>query len=134
MLSINRRLASRLVATGRWRPLVAPMRLVRSIACHVPVETSAEAVYPPFARYVHACTVPADAQLVFTSGQLGITADGTVPEGAEAQTNVALQNVSTILQAAGAGMENIVRLNAYVSGREHLQGYMRARDAALGPP
>ena len=133
MLSINRRLASRLVATGRWRPLVAPMRLVRSIACHVPVETSAEAVYPPFARYVHACTVPADAQLVFTSGQLGITADGTVPEGAEAQTNVALQNVSTILQAAGAGMENIVRLNAYVSGREHLQGYMRARDAALGP-
>ena len=38
--------------------------------------------------------------------------------------------------AAGAGMEHIVRLNAYVTGREHLPGYMKARDAALGqlPP
>ena len=74
--------------------------------------------------------------MVFTSGQLGIKPDGVTPEGAKEQTRVALQNVKQVLEAAGAGVEHIVRLNAFVTGREHLPGYMAARDEMFGelPP
>ena len=90
-------------------------------AVHSPLETPSD-VHPPFARYTHACLVPPDSHLIFTSGQLGITSAGSIPEGAEAQTALALKNIAQILASSGAGLENIVRLNAYVSGREHLAG------------
>ena len=38
---------------------------------------------------------------------------------------------------AGMDRRNIVRLNTYVTGREHLAGYMKARDAffaEIDPP
>ena len=95
-------LASRLRAAESPLP-VATTRLcvasARRLLCvqHTPVEVAASDVHPPFARYVHACTVPADAQLIFTSGQLGIAADGSVPHGAEAQTTLALANVANVL-------------------------------------
>jgi enamine deaminase RidA (YjgF/YER057c/UK114 family) len=37
-------------------------------------------VRPPFAAYSHGTHVPAGAEWVFTSGQLGITPDDTIPE------------------------------------------------------
>ena len=74
------------------------------------VEVPADKVYPPFARYAHAATVPADAKLIFTSGQLGISPDGTVGPTAEAQAAVCFDNVAKILDEAGAGVEHIVRL------------------------
>jgi enamine deaminase RidA (YjgF/YER057c/UK114 family) len=105
-------------------------------SCSTAVQTAASAVHPPFARYAHACVVPAGLRLIFTSGQVGIAPDGTIPTDAEAQTALAFANVQAVLNAAGAGLEHIVRVNAYVVGREHLQPYMRARDAAIGslPP
>lgn len=115
-------------------------RVLTTTACasrqHTPVEVPKEAAYPPFARYVHACTVPQDSTLIFTSGQLGITPDGHIPASVEEQTSLAFQNISAVLGVAGASLSHIVRLNAYVSGREHLAGYMRSRDAAIGdlPP
>ena len=127
----------RTVASLR-RPAPAASRSLRlrCTVAHTPVETNPAEVHPPFARYVHACSVPSDTRLIFTSGQLGIDVEGSIPTGAEAQTTLAFRNVAAILASAGAGMEHVVRLNAFVTGREHLPGYMRARDAALGalPP
>ena len=107
-------------------------RLHSQSSVHTPIATKAVDAHPPFARYAHGCVVPPHARLIACSGQLGITKDGAIPDGAEAQTALALQNVSAILAAEGAGLQHVVRLNAYVTGREHLPGYMRARDAALG--
>ena len=114
-------------------------RLVSSSAYKVAttsVDVAPDIVHPPFARYSHASVVQSDAKLIFTSGQLGIRPDGTIPVDVEAQAELAFGNIASILQAAGAGVEHIVRLNSYVTGREHLQGYMRARDAFIGdlPP
>jgi len=94
-------------------------------------------VHPPFARYSHGVEVRAGARMLFCSGQLGIRPDGTVPEGAEAQTAQALANVAAVLAEAGMGPGDIVRLNAYVADRAHLTGYMAARDAfiaGIDPP
>lgn len=88
-----------------------------------------EGIHPPFSRYSHGVEVPAGWRMVACSGQLGIGADGTVAEGAEAQTALALGNLEAILAEAGMSRADVVRLNAYVTDRAHLAGYMAARNA-----
>ncbi|MBJ3775942.1 RidA family protein [Acuticoccus mangrovi] len=86
----------------------------------------------PFSNYAHAVEVPAGMRLLVLSGQLGIGADEAVPIGAEAQAELCFRNISAILAEAGADASNLVRLNAYVAGREHLAGYMAARNRFVG--
>ena len=85
-------------------------------------------IAPPFARYSHGAA--SDAVIV-TSGQLGVAADGSVPEGARAQAAICFANIDAILAAAGAGRGDVLRINAYVTDRAHMAGYMAARDAWL---
>src|SRR6056297_440571 len=87
------------------------------------------AIRPPFARYAHAVEVAAGARLLFASGQLGLAPDDMLPEGAEAQAERCLANLDAILEEAGMGRSDVVRLNAFVTAREHMAGYMAARDA-----
>jgi 2-iminobutanoate/2-iminopropanoate deaminase len=72
--------------------------------------------------------VPAGHRLVFTSGQLGIRADATIPPDCEAQAELCFANIGAILAEDSMTMANVVRLNAYVTDRAHMQGYMRSRD------
>ena len=88
-------------------------------------------IAPPFARYAHGVAVPAGHRLVVTSGQLGLAADGSVPEGAAAQAAICFANLDAILAEAGAARADVIRLNAYVTDRAHMAGYMAARDAWL---
>ena len=87
---------------------------------------------PPFARYAHGVEVPAGARLVVTSGQLGIDAGGAVPEGARAQADLCFGACAAILAEAGMGPADVIRINAFVTDRAHMAGYMAARDAWLG--
>jgi enamine deaminase RidA (YjgF/YER057c/UK114 family) len=94
-------------------------------------------IAPPFARYSHGIAVDAAGRLAATSGQLGVAADGTVPEGAEAQARICFANALAILAEAGLRAAHVIRINAYVTDRAHMAGYMAARDAAfagIDPP
>ena len=91
-------------------------------------------IRPPFARYSHAIEVPADHRIIFVSGQLGITAGDVVPGDVVAQTRLCFENIGSILQDAGMRFHNIVRINAFVTGREHLAGYMEVRDEYVADP
>ncbi len=91
-------------------------------------------IHPPFSAYSNGVEVPAGQKLVFCSGQLGITADGTIPPGAEAQAELCFDNVEAILAESGLGLEHVVRINAYVTGREHLRPYMEARNRRFASP
>jgi enamine deaminase RidA (YjgF/YER057c/UK114 family) len=88
----------------------------------------------PFGRYSHGVEVPAGSRLVFCSGQLGVGPDDFVPDGVEAQTQLCFENISAVLREAGLGLSDIVQINAYVTAREHMQGYMKVRDAHVGDP
>ncbi len=88
-------------------------------------------IAPPFARYSHAVALPPGRGLIAVSGQLGLAADGSVPDGAEAQAAICFANLDAILAEAGADRGDVVRLNAYVTAREHMPGYMAARDTWL---
>ncbi len=89
---------------------------------------SPSSIRAPFARYSHGIAVPAGYRLVFTSGQLGAGPDERVPADCEAQAELCFANIAAILAEDGMTLANVVRLNAYVTGREHMQAYMRARD------
>ena len=82
----------------------------------------------PFARYSHGIEIPAGWRLVFCSGQLGIGPDDAIPEDAAAQTELCFANIAAILGEAGLGLSDIIRINAYVTAREHLPAYMAVRD------
>lgn len=85
-------------------------------------------IAPPFARYAHGV---AGAGILVTSGQLGLAPDGTLPGDAEAQARICFANIDAILEEAGTGRDRLMRINAYVTDRAHMAGYMAARDAWL---
>ncbi|MBU1305887.1 MAG: RidA family protein [Alphaproteobacteria bacterium] len=91
-------------------------------------------IHPPFAPYSHGVVVPAGQRLVFCSGQLGIAANAHVPPDCAGQARICFDNIAAILREAGMGLEHIVRINAYVSGREHLPAYMGVRNALFAAP
>lgn len=83
-------------------------------------------LHPPFAAYSHGIL---SGDLMVTSGQLGIAANGDVPSGAEAQARLAFTAIDAILAEAGMTRADVLRVNAYVTARDHMAGYMAARDA-----
>lgn len=53
---------------------------------------------------------------VFTAGQVGLDPQTSkLVEGLEGQTERALQNVAAVLEAAGLGFSNVVRVNIFVT-------------------
>lgn len=54
--------------------------------------------------------------LIITSGQLPIDpATGAFPDGIQAQTKQSLTNVKAILEAAGSGMDKVVKTTVFLS-------------------
>ena len=94
-------------------------------------ELTPDTLRPPFARYAHGVEIPAGWRIVQTSGQLGIRPDDSVPEDARTQADICFASISEILAAAGMGPSDVAHINAYVTDRAHMAGYMAARDAFL---
>jgi enamine deaminase RidA (YjgF/YER057c/UK114 family) len=88
----------------------------------------------PFARYSHGIAVPAGWRLAVCSGQLGMAADGAVPAGVREQADLCFANIAAILAEARMTLADIVRINAYVTDRADMKGYMDSRDAHVGAP
>ena len=63
--------------------------------------------------YSHAVVI---GQFVFTSGQLGFDPEnGKLKEGVEAQAEQALTNLKTVLEAAGASLESVVKTTVFLA-------------------
>ena len=53
--------------------------------------------------------------LIITSGQLGMDpSTGIVCDGIEAQTRRSLMNCAAVLEAAGAGLENVIKTTVFL--------------------
>jgi 2-iminobutanoate/2-iminopropanoate deaminase len=91
-------------------------------------------IHPPFSAYSNGIEVPGGQKLVLTSGQLGIDKDGNIPSTAAEQAELCFDNIAAILAEAGLGLEHVVRVNAFVSGREHLRPYMEVRNRRFTAP
>jgi enamine deaminase RidA (YjgF/YER057c/UK114 family) len=69
---------------------------------------------PPTHGYSHMVTVPAGTQ-VWVAGQVATDADGSVPDGIEAQARLAFENVARALAAAGASWADVFKMNVSVT-------------------
>jgi len=78
--------------------------------------------------------VSSRSRFVFASGQLGIDRDGVIPSDAAGQARVAFDNIAAILAEGGMSLKDVVKLNAYVTGREHMRGYMDVRNSLFEEP
>ena len=81
----------------------------------------------PLGMYSHGMIVKG-GELVVVAGQVGMTADGRVA-GADigSQTKQALENVRTVVEAAGCTMRDVVRLQTFLTRSEDIAGFMAAR-------
>ncbi|KOR87924.1 RidA family protein [Paenibacillus solani] len=59
--------------------------------------------------------------LLFTSGQLGMDASGQFAKAVEEQAKHSLLNVKAILEAAGFGMEHIVKTTVFLKDMNDFQ-------------
>ena len=57
--------------------------------------------------------------MIFTSGQIALTAEGKLAgETIEAQTRQVLQNLSEVLAAAGASLDDVLKTTVFLSDME----------------
>lgn len=88
-------------------------------------------IRPPFAAYAHGTEIPAGKRVIVTSGQLGIRADDSIPESSYDQALVCFENITEILREGDMRPGDTAHISAYVTSRDHMAGYMRARDEFL---
>ncbi|MDQ4029343.1 MAG: Rid family detoxifying hydrolase [Actinomycetota bacterium] len=84
-------------------------------------QNAPEAIGP----YSHA--VSSDG-LVFCSGMVGLdpSSGALVEESIQAQTRRALQNLGAVLESAGAGFGNVVKVTAYLTDMGQFAGFNEA--------
>ena len=75
-----------------------------------------DSIHPPLAAYSHQIEISGAERQLVMSGQVGMTADGHVPDDPIEQLGVALDNVERNLEAAGMGIGDLVRLTMYLVG------------------
>jgi enamine deaminase RidA (YjgF/YER057c/UK114 family) len=94
-----------------------------------------KSIRTPFARYSYGVEVPAGYRLLVCSGQLGIDPNDRIPDTVEEQARLCFRNIEAVLKEAGLGFADLVRINAFVTGREYMKGYMAVRDEfTVDPP
>jgi enamine deaminase RidA (YjgF/YER057c/UK114 family) len=90
-----------------------------------------EGVAPPLSAYSHGVVADPGLRWLHVSGQVGAAPDGSVPDGAEAQMRQAWANALAVLVAAGMGLDDVVKVNVFLTRPEDVPLYRTVRDEAL---
>ena len=86
----------------------------------------------PAGQYTQAVEVTGASRMLYVSGQVGVAADGSIPENAEAQSALAWRNLQTQLLAAGMGIENLVKITTIVCNPADIAAVRAGRASVLG--
>jgi enamine deaminase RidA (YjgF/YER057c/UK114 family) len=86
----------------------------------------------PFGAYSHACEVPAGARTLYLAGQVGVRADGSIPDSVEEQAEIACGNILVSLKEAGMDTGNIAKMLVALVNRDDLKAYRAGRDRVFG--
>ena len=79
-------------------------------------------------NYSHAVEVPPNARTLYISGQVPVAADGSTPEGIEDQVVLAFDNVQTVLAEAGMSLDDVVRVNVYLTDESYFPAFRDRRN------
>jgi enamine deaminase RidA (YjgF/YER057c/UK114 family) len=86
----------------------------------------------PSGPYSLGVEIPAGQRLLFVAGQVPVAADGSTPAGIKAQSEQVWRNILNVLESAGMGVENLVKVNHYLTKPENIPGYGEVRSRMLG--
>lgn len=95
---------------------LATMARAAPVAVAVPV-AQFRPIQPTGYSYAQACEVVGPSRLLFVSGQVPEDADGKVPPDFASQCRLAWANVRAQLEAAGMGLDNLVKVTVFLSDR-----------------
>ncbi len=90
-----------------------------------------DTIAPAFSRYSLGVEAPAAARWLFVSGQVGVDPGGGLADGSEAQMETAWRNVLAILESAGMGGRDLVKVTVYLTNAEDIGLYRQVRDRVL---
>jgi 2-iminobutanoate/2-iminopropanoate deaminase len=68
----------------------------------------------PASRYSQGVLVPHNARRLVISGQIGMTKDGKVLDGIEAQLRQTWQNILAVLREGGMSVTDVVKITSFV--------------------
>ncbi len=71
---------------------------------------------------------------LFLSGQLGMDPEGNLADGVEAQTQRALENLRHLLEAAGLGLEDVVKTTIFLKNMEDFPRVNEVYASFFSPP
>jgi 2-iminobutanoate/2-iminopropanoate deaminase len=86
----------------------------------------------PNGPYSLGVEIPAGQRVLFIAGQVPMAKDGSTPQGITAQSELVWRNILNVLESAGMGVENLVKVNHYLTRHENIPGYGAVRSKALG--
>lgn len=89
-------------------------------------------VCPPPSKYSHGVETPPNARWLHTAGQVGRERDGSVPDGFEAQAELAWRNLIAVLESAGMGLGDVVKLTHVLTSADHIPAFRKIWDRVLG--
>jgi 2-iminobutanoate/2-iminopropanoate deaminase len=89
-------------------------------------------VRPPAGPYAHSVELPPGSRVLYVAGQTGTAADGSIPDGIEAQAETAWANLIAVLEGCGYGLADVVQMKTFLTRREDREGYNRVRSRYLG--
>lgn len=89
---------------------------------------TSKALGPTLGMYSHGVVAPG-GEIVVVAGQVGVDRAGRLqgPGDVGAQTKQAFENIRAVLEAAGSGMTQIVRLQTFLTHAADIEGFMQAR-------
>lgn len=81
--------------------------------------------------YSQGIEVRKDARCLLVSGQIPEMPNGEVPSGFEEQCEVAWTNVEAVLDSAGMGVEDLVKVTTFLTSPDYAEANSRVRRSHL---
>jgi 2-iminobutanoate/2-iminopropanoate deaminase len=87
----------------------------------------------PASGFSDAVTAVGPGRLVYVAGNVGLGLDGkVVPGGMRAEASATFDHIERTLNAAGAELSHVVKINAFLTSLEEYPGYASVRAERFG--
>ena len=88
----------------------------------------------PLSAHSDAVLIPPGAQILVSSGMLGMRKDGTIPGSIEDQVAAAFDNVEAVLGEVGMTFGDVVKMTAFITDAAYRDAYRAERARRVGEP
>jgi enamine deaminase RidA (YjgF/YER057c/UK114 family) len=89
-------------------------------------------VHKPAGAYSHVVAVPANANWLVISGQVGVDPKGKLQTGIRAQAEQVFRNILACLKDNGMAKKDLVKFTVFLTDPRHIEIYRAARKKVIG--